>query len=48
MTATDEPVRVCVQECNGKPFALAEVPVLPLDCCDGTHCRRSYSIKPAI
>jgi hypothetical protein len=48
MTAGDERDCECVQEYCGQPFALAEVPTLPLDRCDAAHCRCSYRIKPGI
>lgn len=48
MTAGDERDCECVQKYNGQPFALDEVPVLPLDRCDAAHCRCLSRIKPQI
>ena len=48
MTAGDERDCECVQKYNGLPFALDEVPVLPLDRCDAAHCRCLSRVKPQI
>lgn len=48
LAAGDERDYECVQKYNGRAFALDEVSVLPLDCCDADHCRCLYGIKPEI